>query len=75
MIFLPSPSPEELGAEAREALRRVPPKTGHELFVRLVRKGFINSRWEVTKLIGGTAEPEPDYQTWSDDKPKRKKAK
>jgi hypothetical protein len=73
-MFLPSPSPEELAAEAREALRRVPPLTGHELFVSLIRSGFINARGEVTRLIGGEAEPEPNYQNYRDEKPKRKKA-
>jgi hypothetical protein len=61
-----SPTPEELAREARAALQKLPPKTGHELFVELVRKGFINSRWQVTKLIGGSADPEPNYQTWTD---------
>lgn len=67
-------TPEQLAAEAREALRRVPPKTGRELFVELVRKGFVNARGQVTKLIGGSADPEPDYPTWTDDeeKPSRK---
>jgi hypothetical protein len=74
-MFLPSPSPEQLAAEIREAQRKTPPKTGRELFVDLVRKGFINARGQVTKLIGGSANPEPNYQTWSDEKPKRKKAR
>jgi hypothetical protein len=59
------PTPAELAAEAREALRRVPPKTGRELYIDLVRKGFINARWQVTRLIGGSAEPEPDYENWT----------
>jgi len=61
-----TPTPEELACEAREALKKVPPKTGRELFVELVRKGFINARWQVTKLIGGSADPEPNHQTWTD---------
>jgi len=65
MIFLPSPSPEELGREARETLRKFPPKEGLDLYIELVRKGFINARWQLTKLIGGSAEPEPDYQNWT----------
>ncbi len=65
MRFLPSPSPEELAREAREALRRAPKKTSIEDFTDMVRKGFINARGEVTKLIGGTAEPEPDRETWT----------
>jgi hypothetical protein len=59
------PTPEELAAEAREALRRVPPKTGRELYIDLVRKGFINALGQVTRLIGGSAEPEPDYENWT----------
>ena len=74
MEILPSPTSEQLAAEAREALRRHPPKTGHARYVELVRKGFINARWQVTKLIGGSADPEPNYQTWSDEQPARKKA-
>jgi hypothetical protein len=58
------PTPEELAREAREAMRKHPPKEGRELFMQLVRWGFINARGEVTKLIGGSAEPEPNYETW-----------
>ena len=65
MKFLDSPSPEELGAEAREAWRRRPPKTSRERFTDLVRKGWINARGQVTKLLGGMAEPEPNYETWT----------
>jgi hypothetical protein len=61
------PTPKELAAEAREALRKTPPENGHALYVRLIRKGFINARGQVTKLIGGSAEPEPNYETWTDD--------
>jgi hypothetical protein len=60
-----SPTPKELAQEARELLRKHPPKEGRELYIDLVRKGFINARWQVTKLLGGSAEPEPDYQTWT----------
>jgi hypothetical protein len=66
------PTPEELAREAREALRKHPPKEGRELYIQLVRWGFINARWEVTRLIGGTAEPEPDYESWT---PERDAAK
>lgn len=31
-----------------------------EHFDRMVKTGIINSRGEVTKLVGGQAEPEPD---------------
>jgi hypothetical protein len=72
------PTPEQLAAEARAALRKVPPKRGHELFVELVRKGFINALGQVTRLIGGSAEPEPNYGTWTEDNNsplKKKKAR
>jgi hypothetical protein len=59
------PTPEELAREAREALRKHPPPQGRELFIWLVRKGFINARGQVTRLIGGSAKPEPDYQNWT----------
>jgi hypothetical protein len=59
------PTPEDLAREARKALRNHPPKEGLELFIDLVRKGFINARGQVTRLIGGSAEPEPDYETWT----------
>ena len=74
MEILPSPTSEQLAAEVREGRRRHPPKTGRALYVDLVRKGFINARWQVTKLIGGSANPEPNYQTWSDEQPVHKKA-
>lgn len=49
----------ELGREALAALQRSkePPK---EHFERLVRLGWINRRGEVTRLLGGDAEPEAD---------------
>jgi hypothetical protein len=59
------PTPEELAAEARELFRKHPPKEGIEGYIELVRAGFINARGEVTKLIGGSAEPEPDYKNWT----------
>jgi hypothetical protein len=65
MKFLDSPSPEELAAEAREALRRLPPQSAREEFTELVRKGWINARGQVTKLLCGVAEPEPNYETWT----------
>jgi hypothetical protein len=67
----PFPTPKELAAEAREALRRHPPKTGRELYIWLVRQGFINAKWQVTRLIGGSAEPEPGYENWTPPDPKR----
>jgi hypothetical protein len=61
----PFPTPEELAREAREVLRKYPPLEGRELFIDLVRKGFINARGEVTRLIGGSAEPEPNRESWT----------
>jgi hypothetical protein len=52
-------SPYELAAEARKTLEN-DPETPREHFARLVRKGFINSHGEVTRLLGGDAEPEPE---------------
>jgi hypothetical protein len=60
-----SPTPEEIAREAREALDRRPRRTSHERFTELVRKGWINARGQVTKLLGGTADPEPNYETWT----------
>ena len=51
------PTPKDLAEEAREAFRRLPRKPG-ELYDRLVLLGWINTRGEVTKLLGGDAEPE-----------------
>jgi hypothetical protein len=59
------PTTEELAREAREALSRRPAMTPREHFTWMVRKGLINARGQVTKLIGGSAEPEPDYRAWT----------
>jgi len=69
------PTSEELAAEAREALRRAPPQSSREHFQELVRLGWINARGKVTTFLGGVVDPEPDYQTWTDerDKPRKKK--
>jgi hypothetical protein len=64
----PFPTAEELAAEARAALRRRRPMTSEEHFTWMVRQGLINSRGVVTRFIGGSAEPEPDYQNWSMEK-------
>jgi hypothetical protein len=64
-MIINSPSPEEIVAEAREALNRRPPKSSSERFRELVRKGWINGRGQVTKLLGGIAEPEPNHETWT----------
>lgn len=34
----------------------------HEHFERLVQLGWINRQGEVTRLLGGDAEPEPDSE-------------
>jgi len=64
-MIINSPSPEEIAAEARDVWRRRPPKSSRERFTELVRKGWINGRGQVTKLLGGIAEPEPNYETWT----------
>jgi hypothetical protein len=58
------PAPEALAQEAREALNRRPTMTSREHFIWMVRKGLINAHGQVTRLIGGVAEPEPDYEHW-----------
>ncbi|MGH7136836.1 MAG: hypothetical protein ACREHD_13940 [Pirellulales bacterium] len=55
------PTPEELGREALEALSRRR-ETPEEHFDRLVRHGWINRQGEVTRLLGGDVEPEPDSE-------------
>ena len=52
-------SPRELAAEALAALRAAP-EDPKQLFQRLVERGWINMRGEVTKLLGGEADPEPE---------------
>lgn len=61
----PFPTAEELAAEAREALNKRRKRTPDEYITEMVRSGFINAKGEVTRLIGGSAEPEPNYETWS----------
>jgi hypothetical protein len=51
-------TPAEIAEEARRALARVK-QTPQETWERLVRLGWINAQGEVTKIFGGTAEPEP----------------
>jgi hypothetical protein len=51
------PSPQEIAREAREALAKSR-ETPREHFDRLIREGFINSKGEVTRKLGGDAEPE-----------------
>lgn len=50
-------SPRELAAEAFAALRTAPEEPGQR-FQRLIELGWINARGQVTKLLGGDAEPE-----------------
>jgi hypothetical protein len=52
-----SPTAEEVAREARAALAKSR-ETPEQHFERLVRRGWINSRGEVTRLLGGEAEPE-----------------
>lgn len=51
-------SPRELADEALAALRDAP-EDPKQHFQRLVELGWINARGEVTKLLGGEADPEP----------------
>lgn len=51
----------ELAADARKALRESR-ESSHEHFERLVKLGWINRQGEVTRLLGGDAEPEPDSE-------------
>lgn len=53
-----SPTPAEIAKEAREVLARVK-ETPQETWDRLIHLGWINAKGEVTRLIGGDAEPEP----------------
>lgn len=50
-------TPEQLAAEARRAFSEHP-ETPEQHIDRLIRAGFINAKGQVTKLLGGTAEPE-----------------
>lgn len=54
------PTPRELAAEALDALQATP-EDPQRHFQRLVELGWINTRGEVTKLLGGDAEPEPGH--------------
>ena len=51
----------ELAADAMKALRESR-ESPHEHFERLVKLGWINRQGEVTRLLGGDAEPEPDSE-------------
>ncbi|HVC98847.1 MAG TPA: hypothetical protein VND64_34600 [Pirellulales bacterium] len=64
-VEVPAPYRADLDAgddaEQTAALEasRLPPK---EDFARMVREGLINARGELTKLVGGDAEPEAGAQ-------------
>ncbi len=60
-----TPTPQEIAREAREALSRSK-ETPQEHFDRLIRRGFINARGEVTRLLGGNAEPEASVELPND---------
>lgn len=57
----------DLAAEASEGLRQRPPKTSKERFTDLVRQGWINARGQVTTLLSGEVDPEPNYATWGEE--------
>jgi hypothetical protein len=67
------PSPRELADEAREALR-ASPEDPKRHFQRLVEMGWINTRGEVTKLLGGDAEPELSVRSENGTPPNRAKS-
>jgi hypothetical protein len=56
--------PKEIGDEARKALENSK-ETPQEHFARLIRRGWINSKGEVTRILGGDAEPEPHSEAFS----------
>jgi hypothetical protein len=52
------PTTQDIG---REALTRSPENRAEHL-ARLIRRGWLNQRGELTRILGGDAEPEP----WAD---------
>jgi hypothetical protein len=62
----------ELAADARKALRE-PRESSHEHFEQLVQLGWINRQGEVTRLLGGDAQPEPDSEPGRAARAKRRK--
>lgn len=50
-------APQDIAREAREALQKSR-ETPQECFDRLVRRGWINARGDITRLLGGDAEPD-----------------
>jgi hypothetical protein len=55
-------STKELVQASKKAFEasKLPPR---ELFAHLVRLGWIDTRGRVTKLLGGSAKPEPQPKT------------
>ena len=55
-------SAKELVAASRKAFEasKLPPR---ELFAHLVQLGWIDAQGRVTKLLGGSAKPEPASKT------------
>jgi hypothetical protein len=60
-----TPTPQEVAHEAREALKNSR-ETPDEHFERLVRRGWINVRGEITRLLGGDAEPDASSEPMRD---------
>ena len=63
-------TPQEVAAEAREAFARNP-ETPEQTWDRMIRAGFSNKRGEVTKLLGGDADPEPHAENKLPEKKRR----
>lgn len=57
--------PRQLARRARRALRPDPPEGSRDLFLRLVRSGWINARGQPTTRISGTVDPEPGCVAWT----------
>jgi len=58
--MMPFRTARELGEEMKRIFEEHP-ETSEEHFARLVRAGFLNSKGQVTWLIGGEAEPEVEF--------------
>ncbi len=57
---------EEVSKALQESIDSMTPR---EHFERMVQTGIINRKGEVTKLIGGDAEPEPGARRPDDPRP------
>lgn len=53
---------KQIAEEAREAFAK-DAETPEQHFNQMIQAGFINARGQVTKLLGGTAEPEQGAPT------------